>query len=343
MTEHSAILMKRAQLHRPWILGCQNNGRTNVFKKLITYVSAAILAVGISMISTALAQAKTYYWVSHGSPADPVWTYFLAGAEQWAKDTGNDVKTSFHSGDVPAHQEAIRAAIAAKADGIVTSSPDPGSLVKVAEEARAAGIPIINFNTPDPTANFNAYVGGDLVKYGAAWAQFLVDKKLVKEGDFVWMPVEVPGATYGAQEEQGIASVFKPLNITWEVTDATLDQAEIITRMADYLTANRAKIKAIIGLGDLVTGSIKRVFDQVGVKPGEIPVVGWGNSLDTTQEVLNGYVNAAQWQDPQATSYMALSMAAMAASQIPPGFGITTGALYQKDTAGVYDKILGGK
>jgi simple sugar transport system substrate-binding protein len=72
-------------------------------------------------------------------------------------------------------------------------------------------------------------------------------------------------------------------------------------------------------------------------------VVGWGNSTDTTQEVLNGYVNAAQWQDPQATSYMALSMAAMASSKIPPGFNIITGALYEKDTAEVYDKILSGK
>jgi len=113
--------------------------------------------------------------------------------------------------------------------------------------------------------------------------------------------------------------------------------------MADYLTANRKKIKAIICLGDLADGSIKRVFDQVKVKPGEIPVVGWGNSLDTTQEVLTGYVNAAQWQDPQATSYVALSLAAMAASGIPPGFNIITGALYEKDTAAVYDKILSGK
>ena len=55
--------------------------------------------------------------------------------------------------------------------------------------------------------------------------------------------------------------------------------------MSDYLTANRKKITAIIGLGDMVTGSIKRVFDQVGVKPGDIPVVGWGNSRDTTAEV----------------------------------------------------------
>ncbi|WP_371260379.1 substrate-binding domain-containing protein [Labrys sp. WJW] len=291
----------------------------------------------------AQAAPKTFYWISHGGPADPVWTYFLAGAKQWASDTGNTVNTSFHNGDVASHQEAVRAAIAAGAAGIVTTSPDPGSLIKVVDEANAKKIPIINFNTPDPQAKFGAYVGGDNVKFGAAWAQYLVDKKLVKSGDFVWMPVEIPGATYGVQEEQGISSVFKPLGITWEVTEATLDQAEVISRMTDYLTTNRKKIKAIIGLGDLVTGSIKRVFDQVGVKPGEIPVIGWGNSLDTTQEVLNGYVNAGQWQDPQATSYIALSMAAMASSGIRPGFNVITGALYEKDNAQMYDDILSGK
>ncbi|WP_425545432.1 substrate-binding domain-containing protein [Labrys sedimenti] len=298
------------------------------------------LAVSLPM---AQAAPKTFYWISHGGPADPVWTYFLAGAKQWASDTGNTVNTSFHNGDVASHQEAVRAAIAAGAAGIVTTSPDPGSLIKVVDEANAKKIPIINFNTPDPQAKFGAYVGGDNVKFGAAWAQYLVDKKLVKSGDFVWMPVEIPGATYGVQEEQGISSVFKPLGITWEVTEATLDQAEVISRMTDYLTTNRKKIKAIIGLGDLVTGSIKRVFDQVGVKPGEIPVIGWGNSLDTTQEVLNGYVNAGQWQDPQATSYIALSMAAMASSGIRPGFNVITGALYEKDNAQMYDDILSGK
>ncbi len=307
-----------------------------MLKKIGLLISSVVLAFAIP----AAAQAKTYFWISHGSPADPVWTYFLAGAKQWAEDTGNTVNTSFHSGDVASHQEAVRAAIAVKADGIVTSSPDPGSLVAVAKEANAANIPIININTPDPTASFDAYVGGDNVVFGRHWAQYLVDKGLVKSGDFVWMPVEVPGATYGVQEEEGIASVFKELGITWEVTDTTLDQAEIINRMADYMTANREKITAIIGLGDLVTGSIKRVFDQVGVKAGEIPVVGWGNSLDTTQEVLDGYVNAAQWQDPQATSYVGLSLAAMAASGIPPGFDIITGALYEKDTAQIYDDIL---
>ncbi len=309
-----------------------------MFKTRIVALAGALLA-----LSAPLAEAKTFYWISHGSPADPVWTYFLAGAQQWGQDTGHQVNTSFHNGDVASHQEAVRAAIAAGADGIVTSSPDPGSLVQVAKEANDANIPIINMNTPDPTASFDAYVGGDLVTTGRQWAQYLVDKGHVKSGDFVWMPVEVPGATYGVQEEQGVASVFEPLGITWEVTDATLDQAEVIARMVDYMTANGDNIDAIIGLGDLVTGSIKRVFDQAGFAPGDIPVVGWGNSLDTTQEVLSGYVNAAMWQDPLAISYMALSLASMAASGIPPGFDVTTGALYEADKAQLYDDILSGE
>ncbi|MEM6429020.1 MAG: substrate-binding domain-containing protein [Deinococcota bacterium] len=310
-----------------------------MLKKLALWLSLSLL----TLVQLGLAQDNVFYWISHGDPADPVWTYFLDGAEQWAEDTGNTVRTSFHSGDVPSHQEAVRVAIAAGAAGIATTSPDPGSLIEVVSEARAAGIPVVNFNTPDPDADFNAYVGGDNVAFGRAWAQYLVDNGLVESGDFVWMPVEVPGATYAVQEEEGISSVFEPLGITWEVTDATLDQAEIITRMSDYLFANRDEIDAIIGMGDLVTGSIKRVFDQVGVEAGDIPVVGWGNSLDTTQQVLNGYVNAAQWQDPQATSYVALSLTAMEASGIPVGFSVVTGALYEADTAQVYDDILSGQ
>jgi simple sugar transport system substrate-binding protein len=311
-----------------------------MFKKLLLLLLVVVLFLSLSGFARAQQTKKVFYWVSHGAPTDPVWTYFLAGAKQWAADTGNEVRTSFHSGDVPSQQEAIRAAIAAGAAGIVTSTPDPGSLTKVIAEAHAKGIPVIVINTEDKTSGRDAYVGGDNVQIGSRWAQYLVDKGFVKKGDFVWMPVEVPGATYQVLETQGVDSVFKPLGITYEVTEAKLDQAEIISRMSDYLTANKAKIKAIIGLGDLVTGSIKRVFTQVGVKAGEIPVVGWGNSPDTAQEVLDGYVNAAMWQDPQATSYMGLSMAAMAASGIPPGFDILVGTLYEKDKAATYLKIM---
>ncbi len=46
------------------------------------------------------------------------------------------------------------------------------------------------------------------------------------------------------------------------------------------------------------------------------------------------------WQDAPATSYMALSMASMAASGIPPGFDINVGTLYEKDKAPGYLKTM---
>jgi simple sugar transport system substrate-binding protein len=58
---------------------------------------------------------------------------------------------------------------------------------------------------------------------------------------------------------------------------------------------------------------------------------------------MAGYVNAAEWQDPQATSYLALSLANLAAGGIPPGFDVHVGALYGKDSAQLYDKVMSGK
>lgn len=301
-------------------------------RRLTSIATIAILVLG-TIFSVAQAEQKTFYWVSHGSPADPVWTYFLSGAQAWAEDTGNKVNTSFHSGDVSSQQAAVRSAIAAHADGIVTTSPAPRSMIDVVKAAHKANIPIININTPAPKADFDAYVGADNVELGRKWAQYLVDHELVKSGDFVWMPVEVPGATYAARETKGIDSVFKPLGIDYEVTGTTLDQAQIIAKMTYYLSAHQDKIDAIIGLGDLVMGSMQRVFDRAGVEPGDIPVVGWGNTPTTAQEVLDGYVNAAASQEPAATSYIGLSIAAMEASGIDANFDVHTGSLYEKEGA----------
>jgi len=68
-----------------------------MLKKLTMLLSGVVLALALPAAAEA---GKTYYWISHGSPADPVWTYFLAGAKQWATDTGNTVNTSFHNGQV---------------------------------------------------------------------------------------------------------------------------------------------------------------------------------------------------------------------------------------------------
>src|SRR5258707_14710284 len=195
-------------------------------RRIVLALLVAIIALGGFGAKATAQNKKVYYWISHGAPTDPVWVLFLQGAQKWAADTGNEVKTSFHSGDVPSHQEAIRSAIAAGAAGIVTSTPDPGSLTTVIAEAHAKGIPVIIINTEDKTSGRDAYVGGDNEVIGRRWTQYLVDKGFVKKGDAVWWTVEVTGATYKELVTTGIKRAFKQLGITVEITEATLDQAE---------------------------------------------------------------------------------------------------------------------
>jgi len=261
----------------------------------LRWAAAAVLSLGLSVGGPALAQdgQKTFYLLSHGGPSDAFWIDWNAGATKACDQLKVTCKISFSGGDMASQKEAFNSALAAKPDGIATTSAQPGLWTEEVKAAKAAGIPIIFFNTDDVATGRQAYVGADLKEAGATWARYLVDKKLVKQGDKVFLPVEVPGASYQQLETEGIAGVFDPLGIKYDVVDCGTDPAGIIAKMTDYVVANNPP--AVIALGDSVAASIKRVFDGAGVAAGKIPVVGWGNSKETAEAVKAGYVNAAAW------------------------------------------------
>lgn len=283
--------------------------------------------------SDSSAGGETFYWISHGSASDPFWVSAAAGATQAGKDLGVSVKQSFHGGDVAAEKEAFNSAIAAKADGIAVASPKVGALADEVKKAQDAGIPVVFFNSDDPATGRDAYVGGNLEQVGTSWAQYLVDNDLVKEGDSVWMPVEVPGASYQTQEEAGIKSVFDPLGIDYTVFNASDDPAESQQNMTSFISANADKIDAIIGLGDMVMSNIPEAFKTAGVEAGSIPVVGWGNTNETAMAVSDGVVNAATWQYPQSQGYLPIVLLKQASDGMAVGFDVPTTALYEKDGA----------
>ncbi|RWB33266.1 substrate-binding domain-containing protein [Mesorhizobium sp.] len=289
-------------------------------------VAATVLA-GVTM-GSALAQdaQKTFYLLSHGGPSDAFWLDWNAGATKACDQLKVTCNISFSGGDMAAQKEAFNSALAAEPDGIATTSAQPGLWTEEVKAAKAAGIPIVFFNTDDPATGRQAYVGADLKEAGAIWAKYLVDHKMVKQGDKVFLPVEVPGASYQQLETEGIASVFDPLGIKYDVVDCGTDPAGIIAKMTDYMVANNPP--AIIALGDSVAASIKRVFDGAGVPAGKIPVVGWGNSKETAESVKAGFVNAAAWQFPSAQGFMPVALLGLAASGEPIGYDIHTFSLY---------------
>lgn len=295
----------------------------------LNIAAAAFIAASV-LAGAAHAQEKTFYLLSHGGPSDAFWIDWNAGATKACEQLKVKCNISFSGGDMAAQKEAFNSAIAAKPDGIGTTSAQPGLWNAEVKAAKDAGIPIVFFNTDDTATGRQAYVGADLRQAGVTWAKFLVDNKLVKQGDKVFLPVEVPGASYQQLETEGIASVFDPLGIKYDVVDAGTDPAGIVAKMSDYMLANNPP--AIIALGDSVAAAVRKVFDNGGIKPGSIPVVGWGNSKDTAEAVRDGYVNAAAWQFPSAQGFMPVALLDLAASGEPIGYDIQTFSLYDKSS-----------
>ena len=308
-------------------------------KKFSVLMLLAVLVLAGFVLPAQAQESPTFFWISHGSEGDPIWIFAINGAKTAADSLGVKLNASFHHGDIASQKEAFNAAIAAGADGIAVSSPEVGVLTEEVKLAKEKGIPVVFFNTDDPATGRDAYVGANVEKVGQMWAQYLVDNELVKEGDKVWMPVEVPGATYGADETKGIASVFDPLGINYEVFDAKYDPIETLQNMTDYLTAHGGEIDAMIGLGDMVTGYTQKSFEAVGWEPGKIPVVGWGNSLDTANAVKAGYVNAAMWQYPDSQGFMPVVLLYMAAKGQAIGYDVYTSGLYTQDNVDPYIEL----
>lgn len=305
-------------------------------QRVLVGLASVALVASMPMAAAAQDDDLTFYIVTHGAASDPYWVIVNDAAVQAGEDLGVTVNVSFAQNDVAAQKEAFNAAIAAGADGIGVSSVETGAFVDEVAAAKEAGIPVVFLDTDDPSTGRDAYVGANLFTLGTTWASYLVDLG-IGEGDYVWMPVEVPGAAYQVLATEGVSSIFDPLGVQYEVFDANYDPALSLSNMTDYLTANKDEVDAIIGLGDLVMTNIRGAFDAAGIEPGSIPVVGWGSTNQTANEVKDGYVNAATWAYPDAAGYDTVVLLFKAATGFTIGYDINTQTLYDASTA---DKII---
>src|SRR5262249_13855304 len=86
--------------------------------------------------------------VTHGQVSDSFWLVVKNGVDQAKKDTGANVDyRAPEKFDMVAMGQLIDAAVASKADGIVTSIPDADALAKPIQAAVKAGIPVVAINS----------------------------------------------------------------------------------------------------------------------------------------------------------------------------------------------------
>jgi simple sugar transport system substrate-binding protein len=103
--------------------------------------------------------------------------------------------------------------------------------------------------------------------------------------------------------------------------------------MSEYMIANEGSYDAVIVMGDLVAAVVPQVMESLGKAPGSVPVVGWGNSREAAQAVIDGHMLAAHWQYPAHQGSMPVMLLWMASQGNPIGYDINTVALFEADQA----------
>src|SRR5258705_11207215 len=113
----------------------------------LKFAAAALLAVStFASVVDAQDAKKTFYLLSHGGPSDAFWLDWNAGATKACQQLNVTCNISFSGGDMAAQKEAFNSAIAAKPDGIGTTSGQPGLWTAEVKAAKDAGIQVLFFN-----------------------------------------------------------------------------------------------------------------------------------------------------------------------------------------------------
>ena len=211
--------------------------------------AAAFGALG----GASLTQAKVAV-VTHGDTGS-FWSVFKKGVDQAAKDIGSGgvrVTQVYANNDVSKQVAGVNAAIAAKAQVIVTSVPDASALKDPLTRAASRGIEIITANSGlgafDSLKTYMTHVGQteDIAGQGAG-LQFNTAgaKNLV----VVIHEASNSGLT---QRAAGAKKTFRGATKTLVIPNATSDLPGMQAKLRAYFKANK-KTDALLGLNPDVT------------------------------------------------------------------------------------------
>ena len=258
--------------------------------------------------ATPTAPEYTFYYVSHGGPADPFWALVTKGAQDAAELL--NVKVVYSAPEefsIHALVNLLNSAIAARPNGIILTITDYKALDQPARSAILQGIPVIAVNIPDPRPEderipYLCYVGQNEYDAGYYLAKYLIDKgykpKRVVIGDH-----QLGNAAH-AMRSRGITDTIKKVypDVPVEILDITSEPAKAAEVFKSYLTAH-PETDVIYTLGLLGSHPALQVLR-------EMKLVGKVHLLTTNIDyvVLNaieaGELDAAVSQQPYAQGFL---------------------------------------
>jgi simple sugar transport system substrate-binding protein len=236
--------------------------------------------------------------VTHETPGDTFWDKIRAGAQQAAKDECVQLN---YSADPQADKQAqlIQTAVDSKVDGIATTLVTPDALAGSVKAAKAAGIPVVGFNSGiDQYKQLGAlmYFGSDETLAGQT-----IGERLTSEG--VKHPLCVIQAAGSVALEARCAGVKAKNAGTENMQVNGADDSSVVSSIQAKL-AQDSSIDAIVTLGAPIAMDALKSMSAANSKA---KLVTFDLNEDAAQAIKDGKIEFSVDQQPYVQGYMAVT------------------------------------
>jgi simple sugar transport system substrate-binding protein len=230
-----------------------------------------------------------------------------AGVEQAAKDLGVDAVMVGPVGAKAEDQIAELESLMEKGvDGLAISSVSTDALAPIIDKALGQGIPVVTFNTDNPSSKRLAFVGQDLVNSGRI-AGDLMAKAINNKGKVIITTLDA-AAQWSLDREKGAREAlgkYPDIQVVQTVNTGTEPQG-IYSNIENAMLAN-PDVNGILSLECCSVSPAGEYVKRNNLKD-QVKVVGFDLLPSTLQLIKDGYVVSTIDQDPFTQGYKAVEL-----------------------------------
>lgn len=245
--------------------------------------------------------------VSYHDVSNEFAPFIRAGVERAAEEFDADVEMVGPVGGAADQQVAeLENLIQSGVDGIAISSASTDALAPAINRALDMGIPVVTYNTDNPSSNRLAFAGQDLIQSGREAGELMADV-LGGEGNVLITTLDA-AAQWSLDRESGARealSNYPGITVVNTLNTGTEPQ-EIYSSIENAMLAN-PNIDGILSMECCSTSAAGEYVSRNGLT-GEVKVVGFDLLPQTVSLVQEGVISATIDQNPERQSYEAVRM-----------------------------------
>lgn len=245
--------------------------------------------------------------VSYHDVSNEFAPFIKKGVEKAATDFKADVKLVGPVGaDAEKQVAEIESLIQKGVDGLAISSVSTDALAPVINRALAQGIPVVTYNTDNPTSKRLAFAGQDLVESGRIASKLLAET-LGGKGNVLITTLDA-AAQWSLDREKGAREAFaKYPGIKVLATINTGTEPQQIYSSVENAMLAHADVNGILSLECCSTPAAGNYVQRNGLT-GKVKIVGFDMLPETIKLVQGNVISATIDQGPEKQSYEAVRL-----------------------------------